>query len=237
MTDSFNGSVPGSTQRYIAASGNGLAPSTPSNRKNNGGTFIGESITDITEQTPMTQGLSLATESTGGSPGDPYGSQVLFQDGTLGNTHDPHGVSGVNPNVALPYRQNPTGWIMPFGGGVIGGNANGNLATLGSDWLGNGQNRNMINRLTTTRLQGAYNGRVINILAKPSGGVLNPGLVSRGTGAGNLENFVMATDGVTSAIDNAASPTRHLPGELTYNFNAVGLPTSGNYRPKDQYEV
>lgn len=213
----------------VAASGNGSAPSTATNRKNNGGVILQAGT--IASNGLVITDLGILTEAQ--YVGASYGSKVVVNDGTGANTTDRAGVSGVNPSVALPYKQVPTGWIM-MGVGVtttIGGVANNALLTGGADYLGSGQPQ--VFKLNSTRLLGSGVTQTLNIYARPSG-IINPAF-SRGGGAGNKENFVMATDGTTTAVDNAIGSI-HLPGELTYNFGGLNLPSSGNYKPHDVFE-
>jgi hypothetical protein len=42
-------------------------------------------------------------------------------------------------------------------------------------------------------------------------------------------------NGSTAAIDDAATPTRSVPGELTYMFGAK-MPLSTSYKAKNSYE-
>ncbi len=72
-----------------------------------------------------------------------------------------------------------------------------------------------------------------NVLAVPSSGNF-PGL-TRGTGAGTAVTYV-ATSGNYPAVDDAASTSRAVPGELTYRFGAA-LPTRNvAYKAKDSNE-
>ena len=80
---------------------------------------------------------------------------------------------------------------------------------------------------------GTYSTASYNVLAYPSSGVV-PGRV-KGTGAGNLVQYV-ETDGLSPAFDDAASPTRAVPGELTYHFGKLAGPYNDNYKAKDSFE-
>jgi hypothetical protein len=44
-------------------------------------------------------------------------------------------------------------------------------------------------------------------------------------------------DGSTAATDDAATPTRAVPGELTYHFGALGRPTTDEYKARDSFEA
>ena len=77
-------------------------------------------------------------------------------------------------------------------------------------------------------------GATFNVLATPSSGV-TPGF-TKGTGAGNEQDFVQAGDGSTAATDDAASPTRAVPGELTYHFGGLGKATTDEYKARDAFE-
>ena len=60
---------------------------------------------------------------------------------------------------------------------------------------------------------------------------------TKGTGAGSDSNFVQVDDGSTAATDDAASPTRGVPGELTYHFGGLGKATTDEYKARDSYEA
>ena len=59
---------------------------------------------------------------------------------------------------------------------------------------------------------------------------------TKGTGAGAASNFVQM-DGSTAATDDAANPTRAVPGELTYHFGGLAAPTNDEYKARDSYEA
>ena len=71
-----------------------------------------------------------------------------------------------------------------------------------------------------------------NVLATPSSGVV-PGRV-RGSTAGVLVTMSGCAGG--TATDDAANPTRAVPGELTYHFGGLGKPTTDEYKASDSYE-
>jgi hypothetical protein len=90
-----------------------------------------------------------------------------------------------------------------------------------------------INKTVKTRRLGAYANTSFNVLAVPNGDLF-PGR-SKGTGSGSNSNFVRVDDGTTAASDDAATPTRSVPGELTYMFGSV-VPKQDDYKAKNSYE-
>jgi len=57
------------------------------------------------------------------------------------------------------------------------------------------------------------------------------GRATRGGSAGNAFNYVQAGDGSTAATDDAANPTRAIPGELVYMHGAL-TPKQDDYKAK-----
>ena len=56
------------------------------------------------------------------------------------------------------------------------------------------------------------------------------------TGSGVAANYVQADAGTTQATDDAATPSRAVPGELTYHFGGLGKPTTDEYKARNAYE-
>lgn len=213
----------------VAASGNGSAPSTAANRKNNGGTVLGGGAGDGVVVTKIL-GVNEVADNFGRS----FGSKVYANDGTGANTTDRVGISGIVSSVAVGYVAGNTEWIMRGVTTTIGGASNSVLLSKSSDYNNAAASRDGIQQLVKTRTLGSGNSTSIDFLKRPNGQI-NPGFV-RGSGAGNQQNFVKATDGTSAATDLAAATTRGVPGEITYHFGGLGLPTSGFYKAKDAYE-
>ena len=164
------------------------------------------------------------------------GSKVVANDGTGAATTDRVGVSGAFSNTPA-YNAGPTEWIMR-GGNVattIGGVANTVLVSAGSDVAGAfTATRDGINQINSTRTLGSGVTTEFDMFAVPSTQI-TPGF-TKGGQAGFVQNFVKADDGSTASADNAAAPTRTVPGELTYRFGAPN-PTTDEYKPRNSGEA
>ena len=57
------------------------------------------------------------------------------------------------------------------------------------------------------------------------------GIATKGGSAGNVFNYVQAGDGSTAATDDAANPSRAIPGELVYMYGAL-TPKQDDYKAK-----
>jgi len=214
----------------------GSAPSAnaKNNSGNRGGTVLNAGNTD---GTIITSGVPLTQNATNrGFLG--YGSQVITKVGTSGVSTDQVGVQRAVSSSPFAYTQSPTGWMMPYYMTTLGGSGtSAAYSTPGSDWLGNGRNRAHVFAISGTRQVGNYDTRQFNLYARPSG-AMHPGLISRGTGAGNVSAFVAPSGaGDQPTRDNAVDvqTARHVPGEITYMFGALALPSSGFYQPRDIY--
>lgn len=184
---------------------------------------------------PITNGIAVSELAD--DTGEATGSKVIASVAG-GATTDRVGISGavagavVDEVTSLGFNANATQWIMK-GGNVtttIGGVANTVLAGGGSDYNGAFATRDNIHEINSTKLLGVG---TFNALATPSTQI-TPNFTKGGT-AGNAQNFVQAADGSTAAADNAAAPTRAVPGELTYNFGSPN-PTTDEYKAKDEKE-
>ena len=163
------------------------------------------------------------------------GSKVVANDGTGAATTDRAGVKVGAAAGTLAYNAGATEWIVR-GGNVattIGGVANTVLVSAGSDVAGAfTATRDGINQINSTRRLGT--GSTFDMFAVPSGHI-NAGF-QVGSNAGDAQNFVQADDGSTASADNAAAPTRGVPGELTYRFGAPN-PTTDEYKAKNAFEA
>jgi hypothetical protein len=166
--------------------------------------------------------------------GDSVGSKVVANDGTGASTTDRVGVGKAVSAGTLAFEANATQWIMK-GGDVsttIGGVSNNVLSSAGSDFNGVFATRDNVNQINSTRRLGSKSDEAFNMLTRPSTQIV-PGR-TKGTGAGNAQNYVQV-DGSTAADDNAAAPTRSVPGELTYQFGGA-LPKLDVYKAKNVFE-
>jgi hypothetical protein len=94
------------------------------------------------------------------------------------------------------------------------------------------QPSNIHGHLTTRRL-GA--GGSFDVLAVPASGRVSGR--TKGSNAGAVSTYVAPSGGGGSAgTDDAANPTRAVPGELTYHFGGLGKPTTDEYKARDSYE-
>lgn len=168
--------------------------------------------------------------------GESTGSKVVANDGTGAATTDRAGVAKGVSGGTLAYDASATEWIMR-GGNVattIGGVSNTVLVSAGSDVAGAfTATRDNVNEINSTRRLGT--GGTFDLLAVPSTQI-TPGF-TKGAGAGNAQNFVAPSGaGDVATTDEAAAPTRGVPGELTYRFGAPN-PTQDEYKAKNVFEA
>jgi hypothetical protein len=193
--------------------------------KNNGGSIINAGATD----SGILSDLSLIKNL--GSGLQTYGSSV-FSDAPTAP------LSFNDPRGAIRARgTNPFAYTPPAGSGYLLLAAGDNASTIGGSgttMLGpGGATEAVINKNLKTTQLGSYATRAFNVLATPSSGNF-PGL-TRGTGAGTAVTY-RATSGNFPAVDDASSPTRAVPGELTFRFGAA-LPTRNvAYKARDTAE-
>lgn len=210
----------------VAPSGDGTHASVA---KNNGGTAIG--ITGKGTDSVMTKAIGVYELAN--DVGADIGSVVVANDGTGAATTDRVGVRKAVSAGTLAFTANSTQWIVR-GGNVtttIGGVANTVLAGGGCDYDGKLATNDDIYQLTTTRALGSGNG-TFDFYARPSTDI-TPNY-TKGAGAGDLVEYVQV-DGTTAATDDAATPTRSVPGELTYRFGGP-LPKQDDYKAKNVFE-
>lgn len=145
---------------------------------------------------------------------------------------DPHGVTKVKSGGTFAYTP-PAGseFLLMAAGDTNAGKINGTASSILT--VPGGATEAVINKNLKTTQVGTYATRTFNVLAVPSSGNF-PGL-TRGTGAGTSVTY-KATSGNYPAIDDAATTSRSVPGELTYRFGAA-LPTRNvAYKAKDSNE-
>ena len=191
---------------------------------NDGGTVLNGG--NVASDSRITKNITIADAAR--YNGNDYGSQVVAQVGISGD------MAGVQKAVAggtLAYTPTANGtgsenWIMRGVTTKLGGVTNGVLLS-GSDYDGSGPRVNKIHSTVKTQSLGV--GAEYNMLAV-SDGTINPNHTA-GSGVGVDSFFVKADDGSTTATDDAANPTRAIPGELTYHFGGLGKPTTDEYQP------
>ena len=196
-----------------------------SGTRNNGGTIVNAG--NVALNGPVTKVIGLNQLSANAD----YGSKVVANDGTGGSTSDPWGVTKALSSGTLAYFPNAASgernFIMKCAGdsaAKINNIATDILNVPGAEY--DGVDRSSIHKLVSTRRLGSYADASINILARPSTQVV-PGR-TKGTGAGNSISF---------GVDDAATPTRAVPGELTYHFGGLSKPFNDDYKSKDSYEA
>lgn len=208
------------------------AHSTSTTVKNDGGTVAQAGNADTTNG-PITKVMTLIAMAD--DVGAATGSRVIENDGTGANTTDRDGIRKAVSGGTLAFTpdKNAAGserFIIQGVSTKIGGVANTVLQSTDSDY--NGAIRDNIHKLLTTRRRGVS---TYNTLAVPNG-TITPGLTV-GANAGDEQAFVGTADGTTAGTDDAASPTRSVPGELSYHAGTLGRPTSGDYKAKNSYET
>lgn len=201
------------------------AKSGGGSKKNNGGTLVAAG--NASASGPIANVLDLV-EVNGTKRS--YGT-VVTQDTNGGASNaDPHGVTKAKSSGTFAYTPAPGTNYLLRAAGDNASKVNNTTSTFLT--IPGGVKGKSINKTVSTYRIGAYANTSFNVLAVPNGNVV-PGR-TRGTGAGVQSNFVQK-DGTTNAIDDAATPTRSVPGELTYMFGAK-MPYSTSYKAKNSYE-
>ena len=206
------------------------------NEKVDGGTVTNAGTP--ASDSPITDTMNPNELATGGSE---YGSKVKANDGGDGGLfEDPQGVTTAKAagtgGLAYSPARGERNFIIKAAGSEGAGKINNDASTLltipGAQYDSIGQDS--IHRVASTRRVGASASASFDVLAVPSSGVV-PGR-TKGANAGDAQNFVQTGDGSTAATDQAASPTRAVPGELTYHFGGLGKATTDEYKAKDSNE-
>jgi len=148
-----------------------------------------------------------------------YGSQITATPAHLAISNS-NGTIAFNPNTASRTSTN-TGFVMRGGvGNNISGISSFNpIAVNGSD---TGGRYNSIHKTVGDNQKGKWSDRTFDILN---------GTLSAGTDAGAAFTFRTVTNSAVAATDDAASPTRAIPGEFVILQNFVdydGTSTSGD---------
>jgi len=201
--------------------------------KNNGGTVVNGGA--VAAGTPITKNINLneLTQS------NDYGSKVVQNSAVSDGFSDPDGVTKAKSSGTFAYfpnaRTGERNFLLKTAGEAsskINNVASDLLNIPGSEYAG--VSRDNIHKTVSTRRIGEYASAKFDLLAPPSSGVV-PGR-TRGANAGANSNFVQK-NGSTAAVDDAASPTRTVPGELTYHFGGLAKPFSTTYKASDSYEA
>lgn len=214
----------------VAASGNGAAPSTAANRNNNGGTVLQGGNVDTTGF--ITNNFTMQEATAGNAAEDIYGSTIVAKSGTGASTTDRVGVRKAVNAGTIAFTPTATQWIMK-GGNVsttIGGVANTVLVGGHTDFDGKAATRDNIQENLATYMLGSGNG-TFDVMAVSST-ELTPGY-TKGGDAGSKRFFVAPSGaGDVNATDDAAVPTRAVPGELTY-MDGSPNPVTDEYQARD----
>lgn len=221
----------------VAPTGAGTQPAL---EKRNGGTVVHAG--NIGSDSPMTKNLSISDLAD--DLGQSYGSKVIAKVGTGSEFTDRVGISGVRPaavvggQTQLGYEAGRDEWVIR-GGNVtrtLSGFANTSMIGGAAGVHGANPNRDFINQIESTRVYGKVD---IDVLAQPSSGYNSFATKSAGPGGagGSLSRFIdpAVAGGATNSNDAAASPTRAVPGELTFMFGGK-MPKQENYKARDSAE-
>ena len=209
----------------------GSSAVTSTSTKNDGGTLAHAGNADTTAG-PTTSTVTLIAMAD--DFGTSVGSKIIENNGAGSAITDRAGVDQVIQTRTIAYNAGATEWIMR-GGGVtttIAGSGYTDFATPGADY--NGATKDNIHQLLTTRRLGTGGG-TFDMYAVPSGHISSNFI--KGSSAGNAQNYVAPSGtGGHTAVDNAAAPSRSIPGELTYHYGALGAPTTDEYKAKNVFE-
>ena len=216
----------------------GSSAVTSTSTKNDGGSLAKAGNANTTTG-PITKAITLIEMAD--DFGTSIGSKVVANDGAGSAITDRAGVSVAiaGGSGTIAYNSTATQWVMR-GGGVtttLSNVAYTDFATPGADY--NGAIRDNVHELLTTRQLGAGGG-TFDLYATPSGHISSNFI--KGANAGDSSAYIApsgagsAGAGAYAATDNAAAPTRSVPGELTYHYGAAGGPTTDEYKAKDTLE-
>ena len=211
----------------------GSSAVTSTSTKNDGASLAQAGNANTTTG-PITNSVTLI--SMADDFGTSIGSKVIANDGTGAATTDRVGVAKViaGSSGTLAYDSTATQWIMR-GGGVtttLSNIAYTDFATPGADY--NGVVKDSVHELVTTRRLGTEGG-TFDMYAVPSTQI-TPNF-TKGANAGDVQNYAAPSgDGLSTAVDNAATTSRAIPGELTYHYGGLAAPTTDEYKAKNVYE-
>jgi len=204
---------------------------------NDGGVVLGIGSQDKASDSVMSSGIGLSEVNTSTD----YGSKVVTNDGgsTPGFT-DPMGVtkakSGGTGGLAYFPTKDERNFLVKGAGDTAAGKINNDASTVftipGADF--GHSSRDNIHEVVSTRRIGADASESFDVLAVPSSGVV-PGR-TKGANAGDAQAFQSASGVGVDAVDNAATPTRAVPGKLTYHFGGLGKATTDEYKARDAFD-
>lgn len=195
--------------------------------KNNGGTVVNGG--NVPAGSPMTKVIGVNELNTGST----YGSQVKVDTNGGASNADPKGVTKVVSAGTFAYTPAKGTNFLIRAAGDNASKVNNTSSTVLSI-PGGVSTKGSIHKSVSSRRLGSYANTTFNVLAVPNGDLF-PGR-SKGTGSGSNSNFVRADDGTTAASDDAATPTRSVPGELTYMFGSI-VPKQDDYKAKNARET
>lgn len=210
----------------------GSSAVTSTSTKNDGGSLVKAGNANTTTG-PITNSVTI--RSMADDFGTSVGSKVVTNDGTGAATTDRVGVEKALSAGTLAYNSTASQWIMRGGGvtSTLSNVAYTDFATPGADY--NGAIKDNVHELVTTRQLGTGGG-TFDAYAVPSTQI-TPNF-TKGAGAGNVQNYAAPSgDGISAAVDNAATTSRAVPGELTYHYGALSAPTTDEYKAKDAFEA
>ena len=205
-----------------------------------GGTVVrGGNIGGDGDTAKMTKNLSLA-DVNGATNDGRTGGRVVANHGVEANTFDQVGIQTVRGAGTLAYFPDARAaegrnrnFIMRQAGTTNAGRINDvsvtNLHIAAGD-VATSRGSEPIHDSVVNRNRGDYS---INVLAAPSTAIHPERTL---TGSGVAANYVQADDGTTQATDDAATPSRAVPGDLTYHFGGLGKPTTDEYKARNAYE-
>lgn len=202
------------------------AKSGGGSKNNNGGTLVAAG--NVSATGPVANVLDLVEVNASKRA---YGTVVKTDTNGGASNADPNGVTKAKSSGTFAYTPAPGTNYLLRAAGDNASKVNNTTSTFLT--IPGGVTGKSINKTVSTYRLGSYSDAAFNVLAVPNGNVV-PGR-TKGTGAGSQSNFVQK-NGSTAAIDDAASPTRSVPGELTYMFGAKA-PYSTSYKAKNSYEA
>ena len=181
-----------------------------STTRNNGATVLGGGNIDTSTNT-VSSAPSLKSFLDNHS--HVVGSRVLASTGTKWK----HGITSSKSGGSMAYQptKEDTQFLIRHVASKVNNTSNTVLYSGASDKAG----RRAINHLAKNH---RYHITSINYVT---------GIATKGGSAGNVFNYVQAGDGSTAATDDAANPSRAIPGELVYMYGAL-TPKQDDYKAK-----
>lgn len=208
----------------VAPSGDGNAPAVANN---DGGTILRAG--NIAADSKITRNLELSEVSDDRATGLDAGR--MLQGSEIMGSDLQHATNYTN--VTKAANQTADKWILRGVTTEIAGSGNDVLLSKGSDV---GQDWDGIHENLSTYQLGSMADAEYDVLSRPANTAKSTNY-TKGTGAGTKYSFVAPSGaGDVTATDDAATPTRAVPGELTYNFGELAEPTTDEYKAKDSAE-